>query len=155
VLRLEFDPMKMLGWLAPLLILASCASRSEPIRRDDSAMGMAPALAVERFLQAVNSQDLTTMGRLFGTANGPIIDRDPRAEVEKRMFAIASILQHSDYSIEGERIVPGRPDATQLIVRMSVDEGRRQVPVAYTLVRSKRGAWLIEVIDLEAITRGR
>jgi len=147
--------MKTLGWLALLLVLASCGSRSEPIQRDDTAMGMAPALAVERFLQAVNRQDLATMGRLFGTANGPIIERDPRAEVEKRMFAIAAILQHADYKIEGERIVPGRPDAKQLIVRMSVDDGRREVPVAYTLVRSKRGAWLIEVIDLEAITRGR
>lgn len=154
MLRPEFDLMKILGWLAPLLVVAACAGRTESVRQDDSAMGMAPALAVERFLQAANRQDLTTMGRLFGTAAGPIIDRDPRDEVEKRMFAIASILKHTDYRIEREQIVPGRPDATQLIVRMSVQDGR-QVPVAYTLVRSRRGAWLIEVIDLEAITRGR
>lgn len=146
--------MKIIGWLAPVLILVACSSRTEPIQRNETAMGMAPALAVERFLQAANRQDLATMSRLFGTVDGPIIDRDPREEVEKRMFAIAAILRHEDFRIEGEQIVPGRPEATQLIVRMTVDRGR-QVPVAYTLVRSKKGAWLIEVIDLEAITKGR
>lgn len=145
--------MKSFGSLALVLVLASCATRAEPIRQDESAMGMAPSLAVERFLQAANSEDLTTMGRLFGTSDGPIIERDPRDEVEKRMFAMAAILKHQDYQIAREQIVPGRPEATQLVVRMSINN--RQIPVAYTLVRSRQGSWLIEVIDLEAITAGR
>ncbi|HEX7089711.1 MAG TPA: hypothetical protein VF192_06215 [Longimicrobiales bacterium] len=146
--------MRSLASIAPMLLLiAACATRTEPIRPAATARGVAPALAVERFLQAANRDDLVTMGRLFGTRDGPVIERDPREEVEKRMFAIAAILKHEDYQIEDERIVPGRADATQLVVRMKI--GQRQVPVAYTLVRSEDGAWLIEMIDLEAITSGR
>src|SRR5690606_37598834 len=139
VLRLESEPMKTIGWLAPvLLLLASCATRAEPVYQNGAALGVAPALTVERFLQAANSQDLTTMGRLFGTTDGPVIERFPRDEVEKWMFALAAVLRHMDYRIEREQVVPGRPEATQLVVRMQIE--RRQIPVAYTLVRSKGGA---------------
>ena len=145
--------MRVFRFTAPaLLFLAACATRAEPVQ-DPTARGVAPALAVERFLQAANRQDLATMGRLFGTVDGPIQDRDPRAEVEQRMFAFAMLLKHDDYRIEGERIVPGRPEATQLMVRMRF--GQRQVPVAYTVVRAKSGAWLVEAFDLEAITARR
>jgi len=145
--------MKPFGLVVPvLLLLAACASRAEPSRQVDT-VGIAPALVVERFLQAANRQDLETMARLWGNSEGLVIDRDPRSEVEKRLYATALILRHDDYEIQGERIIPGRPDALQLIVRMHIDG--RQVPVAYTMVRSKNGAWLVESVDLEAITAGR
>lgn len=145
--------MKRFGLFVPaLLVLAACASRAEPSRSFDAA-GLAPSLVVERFLQAANRQDLETMARLWGTAEGLVIERDPRAEVEKRLFATALILQHDDFEIQGEQIVPGRPEAKQIIVRMQI--GERQVPVAHTLVRSKKRGWLVESIDLEAITARR
>lgn len=146
--------MKTIGWLAPVLVLvAACASRSESVRQDQTALGMAPALVIERYLQAANQQDLDTMARLWGDADGLVIDRDPRDEVQKRLYATALILKHEDYRIEGERIVPGRPEAKQVIVRMQI--GSRQIPVAYTMVQSRDGRWLIESIDLEAITGRR
>jgi len=145
--------MKPFGLIVPVLfLLAACGSRAEPSPQVDS-VGIAPALVVERFLQAANRQDLETMARLWGNSQGLVIERDPRAEVEKRLYATALILKHDDYEIQGEQIIPGRPDAKQLIVRMHI--GGRQVPVAYTLVRSKKGAWLVESIDLEAITSRR
>ncbi|HEY8470077.1 MAG TPA: hypothetical protein VIL18_10570 [Longimicrobiales bacterium] len=145
--------MKPFGLIVPvLLLLAACGSRAEPSGHVD-ATGIAPALVLERFLQAANRQDLETMARLWGNAEGLVIDRDPRAEVEQRLYATALILKHDDFQIQGEQIIPGRPEALQLIVRMHI--GGRQVPVAYTMVRSKNGAWLVEAIDLEAITAGR
>ena len=118
---------------------------------DPALGGLAPALVVERFLQAANRSDLATMARLFGTRDGPVAERDPRAEVEQRMYALASILRHDDYALQGERLVPGRTgEAVQIVVRMRI--GSRQVPVPFTVVRTERRGWLVEQIDIEAIT---
>jgi hypothetical protein len=86
------------------VFLAACTQRVEvrPMAQ------MAPALVVEQFLGAVNSQDFNRMGTLFGTKEGTIAGRDPKENVEKQMFLLASILRHEDYRIEGDQAVPGR-----------------------------------------------
>ena len=143
--------------LIAALSLAACA-RGQP---ESAAPSVAPQLVVEQFLRAVNAvfdqndvtrnSSLETMGRLFGTRDGPIIRRDPRKDVEQRMYALASILRHDDYNIQEQQIVPGRrEDASRLLVRMKF--GDRQVSVPYTMVRTARSNWLIEQIDVEPIT---
>jgi hypothetical protein len=115
--------------------------------------GVAPVLVVERFLSAVNTNDLDTMARLFGTRDGSVLKRDPRAEVETRMYALASILRHKNYLLEGEGIVPGRlGEAVELVVRLEVDN--RQVSVPFIVVQTRRDGWLIEQIGIERITAG-
>lgn len=118
-----------------------------------TAGGVGPALVVEQFMRAANSEpkDLNTMARLFGTKDGPIGNRDPRAQVEQRMFAIATVLHHDDYEIVREQQVPGRStEATQLVVRVKAGKNIDMVP--FTMVRYKDGVWLIEQIGLDAIT---
>ena len=118
------------------------------------APSVATALVIEQFLRAVNAKDLDTMARLFGTVDGPITRRDPRKDIDNRMFAIATILRHEDYAIEGMQIVPGRRDeATRVNVSMTVQG--RSVRVPYTLVWSTDGNWLVEQIDIEAVTSMR
>lgn len=115
--------------------------------------GVAPMLAVERFLNAVNANDLDTMARLFGTRDGSVLKRDPHAEVEVRMYALASILKHNNYAVEGESIVPGRlGEAVEFMVRMSV--GEREVSVPFIVVQTKKDGWMIEQIGVERITAG-
>ena len=143
-----------------LLFATACAARS------NSGSQFGPALTIERFLQAANSvaqlnqaqgqgaarmaDEIETMGRLFGDTDGPIIERDDRDAVEQRMFLIAQILRHTDYELAGERAVPGRSrEAVEVLVRITNDEGVVDVP--FTVVQSD-GEWLINVIDLEAIT---
>lgn len=122
-------------------------------RMDGPAPALATSLVIEQFLRAVNAKDLDTMARLFGTRDGSILSRDPKQQVEDRMFALASIMEHQDYSIEGGEIVPGRRDeATQVFVRMSVRGGSVKVP--FTMVWSM-DSWMIEQIGLEAITNAR
>lgn len=127
-----------------------------------NAAGLAPQLAVESFLRAANcvasarcnskARDLETMSRLFGTRDGSILDRDPRAEVEKRMYALASLLESQDYQVQGQNIVPGRVgDAVQLTVRLN--QGGRGVALPVTMVRTKHGDWLVEQIDMAPLTR--
>jgi hypothetical protein len=118
--------------------------------------GVGASLVVEQFMRALNSEpkDLNTMARLFGTKDGPIISRDPRAQVEQRMHAIATVLHHDDYEIVREQQVPGRTaEATQLLVRIKAGQNTDMVP--FTLVRYKDGAWLVEQIGLDAITNRR
>lgn len=134
--------------LALVLVVGGCASAT----RTNNAL--APAMVVERFLRAANSNDLDTMGRLFGTREGPWAPSVSKKEADDRLFVIASVLRHTDYQILGEQIVPGRRDeATQLTVRLVVGQNRYDVP--FTLVQSKKDGWLIENIPLEQLTNRR
>ncbi|MBI4409763.1 MAG: hypothetical protein HY561_08655 [Gemmatimonadetes bacterium] len=151
-----------------LLALATTACVTRTTSAPDGARGspVTPALIVERFLNAANSvaqlsaaggssdrvvRELETMGRLFGTREGPILERDPRADVERRMYLIANVLRHDDYTLAGERPVPGRTGAAiEVVVRLTM--GERQVDVPFTLVRTGGDAWLVEQIDLQRIT---
>ncbi|HEX6940125.1 MAG TPA: hypothetical protein VF158_11995 [Longimicrobiales bacterium] len=135
------------------LVLVACATRTERIPAPAAAPGVAPALVVERFLRAANAKDYMTMARLFGTRDGSILGRDPRAEVEKRMFALASVLRHDDYAIEDELIAPGRTgEAVRIVVRLDI--GERRIPVTFTVVRTEGAGWLVEQFDIEQITAG-
>ena len=119
----------------------------------DVGSSLASSLVIEQFMRAVNSKDLDTMARLFGTRDGSIAQRDPRQQVEDRMFALATIMEHQDYSIDGSEIVPGRrEEATQVFVRMNVDGRYAKVP--FTLVWSGE-SWMVEQIGIETITNGR
>ncbi|MEN8376441.1 MAG: hypothetical protein ABFS34_13425 [Gemmatimonadota bacterium] len=113
---------------------------------------VAPSLVVERFLQAVNARDVGTLGRLFGTRDGPIADRDDRDAVEQRMFTLASLLRHQDYSILGDRVVPGRVTEA-LDIMTTLQQGGRSVAVPFTLVRTRDGGWLVERIDTGELSR--
>ena len=138
--------------LAALLALPLFGCAAQTVRAADDGIG--PAMVIERFLRAANSNDLDTMANLFGTRDGPIADQGSRQQVDDRMFVLASLLRHSDYRIESEEIVPGRRDvATQLNVALTINQDRVVVP--FTLVRSKRGPWLIEIIEVQRITQRR
>ncbi len=110
-----------------------------------------PGLVVERFLQAANANDLATMVELFGTREKTIVQLDGRERAERRMYLLASLLRHDDFTILGRRTVPGRSeDATQLLVQLK--KGDRTVVVPHLVVRRADGGWIIEKIDVEQIT---
>lgn len=141
------------GGLAPLILVAAGLAFSgctTQVVRPGEMAAVAPMLSVERFLQAVNGPDYDAMARLFGTADGPL--EGDRTTVELRMDAIASILSHQDYRIVSEAVVPGREDPT---TRIGVDltiAGEVYADVAFLVVRTGEGRWMIQEIDLEAIT---
>jgi hypothetical protein len=139
--------------LGVLVTLAACAAAppaSTPTAID-AAPALAPAMTIERFLRAVNQNDLDTMASLFGTRDGSVARTWSRQEVDDRMFLLASLLRHTDYAIAGERIVPGRRDeATQMDVQLVVTAGPVVVP--FTLVLTRNRQWLIEQVGIERIT---
>lgn len=141
----------LLSVVVATLVVSACV-KEEVIPRT-SAQGVGPTLVIEQFMRALNTEpkDLGAMGRLFGTKDGPIGERDPRPQVEQRMFAIATVLHHDDYEVVREQQVPGRTtEATQLLVRITAGKNINTVP--FTLVRYKERGWLIEQIGLDAIT---
>lgn len=93
--------MKRLTLLFVLLISVGACTTQTTVSQ--AQLPLAPALLVERFLQATNTRDPETMSRLFGTDDGPIGDSWGRVEVELRVDLIAEILQHDDYEIISER----------------------------------------------------
>ena len=132
--------------LGSSLLASACVTRAVNARSE-----LAPAMVVERFLRAANSNDLDTMARLFGTRDGPIAGRESQKDLDDWMFALASVLRHTDYQILNEQIVPGRrQEATQLVVRLVNGDLRHDLPV--TLVQSKRSGWLIENVPVDLLT---
>ena len=136
-----------------VLLLSSGACTSQTVVSQPQ-MTLAPALTVERFLQAANTRDLETMARLFGTEDGPVGDTGDREEVELRMDVIAEILQHDDYEIVSERRVPGAPILSNRIgVDLLLPGGTTTVQdVGFTVVLESPNRWLINVIELVKIT---
>jgi hypothetical protein len=141
-------------------LFAACASKPMPAPQsgpgaESNDASVATALVIDQFLRAANANDLDTMARLFGTADGPITKRTSKRNVDDRMFALASILRHESYRIKGTRIVPGRrEEATQVVVDMTFSD-RRTVEVPFTLVWSKDRTWLIEIFPTDKITGRR
>jgi hypothetical protein len=147
----------ILAVLLGTLLSAPAAVSAQTVQPTASRGGqpaVSASLVIEQFLRASNANELETMARLFGNRDGAVSDRDPRAANEQRMFALASILRHEDYRIEGNEIVPGRSDeATRVKVRLTINSQSFAVP--FTLVNSKKGKWLIEQIGIEEITSRR
>jgi hypothetical protein len=111
-----------------------------------------PAEVVERFMRMVSSRSYLQMGYLFGTREGAITSRDPEQQVERRMYAIASILHNERYVIQGEQSIPGRgADVSQLTVQITQQGKTTNVP--FVVVRAATGGWLVEQVDLQAVTR--
>lgn len=158
------------AWTFVVLLTGGATACTTVVQRGPGA-GVVAQLSVERFLQAANDRDIEAMGRLFGTADGPILDTGStfkcffkkigswfggsactkRHDVEVRLDAIARLLRHEDYRIVREEAVAGRiNEATRVFVDLTVEgEERRGIP--FVVVRTNDGQWLVEQIDLERV----
>ena len=110
-------------------------------------------MVVERSLQVANTRDLETMSRLFGNNDGPIADYGSREKGELRMNVIAEILQHGDYEIVSERMVPGAEVPSNRVgVYLRLPQGTTVRDVGFTVVLESPNRWLANVIELVKIT---
>jgi hypothetical protein len=134
--------------LGALFFLTACGGGLRP----PSGLAGAPAApaAVERFLQLAAERDYAGMGWVFGTADGPIMERDPAGQVEQRMYAIASLLDYDSFVVGSGSPVPGRTgDALRFNVVIS--RGGRTIDVPFTTVNGG-GRWFVEQVGVESIT---
>ena len=159
--------------LIGLVLMQACATSTG---RVNPATAIEPQLSVERFLQAANQRDLDSMGRLFGTAEGPLGETGStlgcafkkigswfggqacrtRQEVELRMDAIASILRHRDYTVTQQQMVAGRErPTTRVLVDLEVERNRIVRGVPFVVVHAHDGRWFVQEIDLQRVMSGR
>jgi hypothetical protein len=159
---------------ALLVLVAASVGACTTVVQQGPGAAVVAQLSLERFLEASNARDLDAMARLFGTESGPAWDTGgtlgcafkkigswfggspcvQKHDVEVRMDAIAQILRHDDYRIVREEGVAGRMGrATRVYVDMIVG-GQTLSEVPFVMVRSGRGQWLVEEIDLARIMAG-
>lgn len=160
--------------LITLALVAPTACSTYVVEGPGAAIGA--QLSVERFLQAANQRDVRSMGRIFGTEGGPAMETGStfgcafkkigswfggnpcvrKQDVEIRMDAIASILQHEDYQVTGERSVPGRNvPARRVTVTMTTIQGITVPEVPFVVVQDGEGRWLVEQVDLQRVMAAR
>lgn len=135
--------------LVAVLLVSACAPRLSP----PGGLAGAPAApaAVERFLQLAKERDFAAMGWLFGTSDGPIMARDPAGQVEQRMYALASLLDHDSFVVSSGSPVPGRTGEA-LRFDVVLHRGARSVTVPFTAVRGPQQRWFVEQLAVEALT---
>ncbi len=150
-----------------VVAVSACTTQAGP----SEVAPVAAQLSVERFLQAANDRDVQSMGRLFGTPDGPIGDTGGtfgcffkkvgswfggsactrRVDVELRMDAIASVIRHNDYRIIREEPVAGRTSPTRRVL-VDFDMGGRSVSGApFVVVQTNEGRWLVQEVPLETV----
>ena len=131
------------------MLLAAC---STGIQAPATGAGApVPTSAVERFLQLAEEGDYLQMGWYFGTSEGPVLDRDEPSEVEKRMYALATVLQNDGFVVGPPTAVPGRIGTAQGFTVRLQRQGRT-LAVPFVTVRGPAERWLVESVDLQAIT---
>jgi len=167
---------RRLSGLIVLLVAMTSTACTTVVQAPPAAASVGAQLSVERFLQAANEHDVVSMGNLFGTADGALMDTggtfgcmfkkigswfggeacQNKQAVEIRMDAIASILEHRDYRVVGESRVAGRTSpTTRIMVDMTTDDGIPVQGVPFILVQTGGGQWLVEEVDLERIMAAR
>jgi hypothetical protein len=106
----------------------------------------APAETVERFVAAVNANDLDAMATLWGDEQGPsnVTTRNSRTVRIRQLTIFQRLLQSDTHQIVETDV------ADQMKPRVSVlfTRGGRRFTVPFTLVRSRYGGWLVQQMDL-------
>jgi hypothetical protein len=166
---------RKLGLLSLALVIVG-ATACTTVVMEAPAAAVGAQLSVERFLQASNQRDYAAMGNLFGTQHGAAMDTGStlgcafkkigswfggtactsRENVEIRMDAIASILQHQDYQILSELPVPGRSaPTTRVVVNLTTLQGATVPDLPFVVVQTAGNRWLIEEVDLQRVMAAR
>jgi hypothetical protein len=138
-----------------LFVVLSLSACGGGIPRPAAGPGaVAPAAAVERFLQLAADKQYLEMGWVFGTEEGPVIQQWPAAEVEKRMYALATVLQHGSFVVGAGSPIPGRTGRA-VGFRVVLQRGGRQVESPVVAVQGTGDRWYVEQVDVEALTNVR
>lgn len=139
---------KALRLLTVVLLTAACAAGRAPAGAAPGAPA-APA-AVERFLQLARDRDYAEMGWVFGTSDGPILRRDPVGQVEQRMYALASLLEHDGFVVGSGSPVAGRT-GTAIRFDVLLNRGTETFRVPFTTVVGPNSRWFVEQVAVESM----
>lgn len=138
--------------LAAALLWAGCGGGGAELTRSPSAYGAPTAeQALRTFMDAAAKGEYPTMGRMFGTRQGPAEARLGVTEVEQRMVVIAGLMNFESYRVEPSRLTEPEPDTRRFNVVLE-GTGRGTVRVPVFTVRSESGRWFVERLETDALT---
>lgn len=130
-----------------LLLLGAigCGGKKPPPTTPESAM----RAALDGFLAAVKSNDLTRMGQLWGTDKGPAINSMNATELTQRLTVIQKYLAHTGYRVvEGPTPTPANPRLRTYRVELQRSNCTRVIPM--DLIFTRTGSWVVYDVHLEA-----
>jgi hypothetical protein len=128
---------------------AAAPAGARPVAPADAGAASATA-AVEGFVAAARVNDARSMGLLFGTAAGPVAGRDPQADVEKRMRALACYLTHDSARVVDD--LPAVAAGNRRLVTVALRQRELARETRFTVVPTARGRWLVEAFDIERLS---
>ena len=132
-------------WIGAIVMLAACGGPSVP-----SFIAPAdPEATVTSFLSAVRSNDLTMMGRLWGTKDGPALGRMDREELQMRLTVMQAYLVHDRFEM-----LPPDPgvitDPNEKSLRVRLVRNACAVTVPFMVLQTNAG-WLVGSVDLNEV----
>lgn len=147
------------SWLATVVAISiaasACASGGggggDRPTIEDAYGALSAESAVSQFLDAAKRNDYGLMARLFGTTDGPAVERIGRVEVEQRMYVLASILQHDSYSLRPMGIAAAEGKRRVIAEMVGTRNGDATVPF---VAASNDGRWFVEQIVTDDLTTG-
>lgn len=133
--------------LAAFTAVSAChqAPASSVTRIAPTGTGAPDAVtAVRSFMNAVERSDLTAMGNVFGTVDGPASASIPKEELEKREAIMICHLKHDSYNVLAEAPDPG--GGHRLVVQVSYQGITRSSDIL--AVRAADGRWYVQAVNL-------
>lgn len=127
------------------LSLAACghgtgASQPTPVA---SAEG-----AVREFLAAAADSNITRMANVWGNANGPASVTGQPPKWEERLKVVQIYLRGGTWSLTEDKPEPGSANRHDVLMQFTRGDCVKTVP--FVAVRSSRGGWLVESVDVTA-----
>ncbi len=142
------------GWGGGLaaVVLVGCASGGLSQGSLEAYGAFSAETAVGQFLDAAKQKDYRTMARLFGTADGPAERVHGVANVEQRMFYLATELQYESYSLRPVALTES--GGRQRLAADMVGTRRGDITLPF-ITAQHRGRWFVEQIITDALNPGR
>mgnify|MGYP006302120425 CR=1 FL=1 len=109
--------------------------------------------AVRTFLDAAAEEEYPTMGRVFGTRQGPAEARLGVTNVEQRMVVLAGLLRYRSYTLQPSSLTEPEPHRRRFNVAF-VGTRQGDVSVPIFAVRAESGRWFVERLDTGPLTAG-
>lgn len=143
-LQIAQAPKAVAGGLA-LLVFSACGSGSAPGGGPEPVND--PGETIGLFMDAVKAEDLVTMGRLWGTRDGPLVRRIEPVEAQRRLRLMQIYLKHDSYTAVIDEGQAYANNDREMHYRVTVVRQACRPVIPFKLVRSRSG-WLIENVNL-------
>jgi hypothetical protein len=141
------------------LTIAACGSSSRQVDTAALATGQqtygetTSEQAVRTFFDAAAADDYPRMWSVFGTRDGPAVERFGIQEIEPRMIVLAGLLRNRGYQMRVANLASYGPERVRYMVQLR-DTRNGTVNLPVLTVPDRKGLWFVEQLDMDRMTPG-